>query len=60
MIRHKYLLPVILVFAVLLISGCSTPPGKIVYDPGFPPEKTTVVVFEEPIQSQSIQWDRCS
>ena len=47
---HKYLYTVILVFAVLLLPGCSTPPGKITYNPDLPLEKTTVVVFESTIQ----------
>jgi hypothetical protein len=49
---HKYLVLIILVFAVLLISSCtvvmpvSYSTGKANFDPSLPPERTTVVVFE--------------
>ena len=46
---HKHLFFTVLVFVTLLISSCFTMPGKINFDPGLPPEQTTVVVFEKEI-----------
>lgn len=47
---QKKLFTGLIVFTALLMIGCSTPPGKVTYDPELPPEKTTKVIFEETIK----------
>ena len=55
MALRKNILFFIVVFSVVILFGCGTartPPGKIVYDPDLPGEKTTMVVFVGSIQVQ--------
>jgi hypothetical protein len=49
MTLKKFIPFVLVIFVALAVTGCSTPPGKIIYDPALPPEKTTYVVFESSI-----------
>jgi len=47
---YKYFRGIAALFAVFLIFGCGTPPGRAVFDPELPKEKTALVVFGPSIQ----------
>jgi len=49
---RKNIFLTVVIFSVLLLFGCGTPPGKVTYDPDLPKEKTTLVVFADSIQVQ--------
>jgi hypothetical protein len=49
MTMKKFITFTMVIFAALAVCACSTPSGKIVYDPALPAEKTTLVVFDSSI-----------
>jgi len=45
----KIICSIIIVSAALLVLGCGTPPGKIVFDPNLPEDSAAVVILSDEI-----------